>query len=141
VQTPVAIVDANIERCPARTRAATRAAAEAFIDYLFTPAAQAEFEAVGFRRACPNPSPDCPEAVGFRRPPASRSPPRHAAVPGTIAAPRHKPSHSPAPGQQVCGNAGHPGLGGCFRECACTDRQWNALGASLTFIAFIIALP
>ena len=51
VQTPVAIVDQNINRCPVKTRAATRAAAEAFVEYLFTPEAQAEFAAVGFRCA------------------------------------------------------------------------------------------
>lgn len=94
MQTPVAIVDANIERCPARTRGATRAAAEAFIDYLFTPAAQAEFEAVGFRRACPNPNPEAETVLrlwGSGTPAiASRSPPRRAAVPGTVAAPCHE---------------------------------------------------
>lgn len=47
----MAVVDQNINRCPAKTRAATRAAAEAFVEYLFTPEAQAEFAAVGFRYA------------------------------------------------------------------------------------------
>ncbi|KAK9821298.1 hypothetical protein WJX81_003983 [Elliptochloris bilobata] len=49
VQTPVAIVDKNVDQRSVRTRAATRAAAEAFVDYLFTPEAQADFVAVGFR--------------------------------------------------------------------------------------------
>ena len=49
VQCPVAIVDGNLDRVPAKARAATRAAAEAFIQYLFQPAAQREFAACGFR--------------------------------------------------------------------------------------------
>ena len=51
VQTPVAIVDHNIHHMRSeRMRAPTRAVAEAFVNYLFTPEAQAEFVAVGFRR-------------------------------------------------------------------------------------------
>lgn len=51
VQTPVAIVDHNIHHMRSeRMRAPTRAVAEAFVNYLFTAEAQAEFVAVGFRR-------------------------------------------------------------------------------------------
>ena len=52
VQTPVALVDRNVDRRSAKMRGPTRAAAEAFLRYLFQPEAQAEFAANGFRRAC-----------------------------------------------------------------------------------------
>ena len=42
---PIAVIDANVDRKPA----AARAAADAFIQYCFTPAAQREFAACGFR--------------------------------------------------------------------------------------------
>ena len=45
----MAVVDRNLDRRSPSTRAATRAAAEAFVQYLFTPAAQREFSACGFR--------------------------------------------------------------------------------------------
>lgn len=45
IEFPVAIVDKNIDR----KRPATRAAAEAFIQYLFTAPAQQEFMDCGFR--------------------------------------------------------------------------------------------
>ncbi|CAL8463491.1 g3025 [Coccomyxa elongata] len=49
VQTPVALVDKNADRRSSKMRGPTRAAAEAFLQYLFTPEAQAEFAACGFR--------------------------------------------------------------------------------------------
>ena len=49
VETPVAIVDRNIDRRPANTREKTRRCAEAFVEYLFTPEAQKEFAGCGFR--------------------------------------------------------------------------------------------
>ncbi|EIE27484.1 periplasmic binding protein-like II, partial [Coccomyxa subellipsoidea C-169] len=49
VQTPVALVDKNVDRRSTKMRGPTRAAAEAFLEYLFTPEAQAEFVACGFR--------------------------------------------------------------------------------------------
>ena len=49
VQTPVALVDKNVDRRSSKMRGPTRAAAEAFLEYLFTPEAQAEFVACGFR--------------------------------------------------------------------------------------------
>lgn len=49
VETPVAIVDRNIDRRPANSREKTRSCAEAFVEYLFTPEAQKEFAACGFR--------------------------------------------------------------------------------------------
>ena len=45
VEMPVAVIDANVDRKPP----AVRAAAEAFIQYCFTPAAQREFAACGLR--------------------------------------------------------------------------------------------
>lgn len=47
IEFPVAIVDKNIDR----KRPATRAAAEAFVQYLFTTPAQQEFMDCGFRCA------------------------------------------------------------------------------------------
>lgn len=49
VQTPVALVDRNLDRRSSKMRGPTRAAAEAFVQYLFTPEAQAEFADNGFR--------------------------------------------------------------------------------------------
>ena len=49
VQTPVALVDKNLDRRSSKMREPTRAAAEAFVQYLFTPEAQAEFAESGFR--------------------------------------------------------------------------------------------
>ena len=49
VETPVALVDKNLERRPAGTREKTRSCAEAFLEYLFTPDAQKEFAGCGFR--------------------------------------------------------------------------------------------
>lgn len=46
---PVAAVDGNLARFPRHSRAAAEAAARAFVDYLFTPAAQQEFVDAGFR--------------------------------------------------------------------------------------------
>lgn len=48
----MALVDRNVDRRSAKMRGPTRAAAEAFLRYLFQPEAQAEFAANGFRRAC-----------------------------------------------------------------------------------------
>ena len=42
---PIAVIDANVDRKPP----AARAAADAFIQYCFTPEAQREFAACGFR--------------------------------------------------------------------------------------------
>ena len=136
VQTPVAIVDANIERCPARTRGATRAAAEAFVDYLFTPAAQAEFEAVGFRHACRSPSPDCHDAVGpGRARPCTAVASRPCRRPWHDRFPASQAVRSLAPGQHRAGSAGRSGLCWCFRECARTDWRW-VLGASLALTLY-----
>lgn len=53
VQTPVALVDRNLDRRSSKMREPTRAAAEAFVQYLFSPDAQAEFAESGFRcRPC-----------------------------------------------------------------------------------------
>ena len=49
VETPVAVVDRNIDRRPAGVREKTRACANAFVEYLFTPEAQQDFAACGFR--------------------------------------------------------------------------------------------
>ena len=49
VQTPVALVDKNVDRRSSKMRGPTRAAAEAFLHYLFQPEAQAEFAENGFR--------------------------------------------------------------------------------------------
>jgi sulfate transport system substrate-binding protein len=51
VQTPVALVDRNLDRRSSKMRGPTREAAEAFVQYLFTPEAQAEFADNGFRCA------------------------------------------------------------------------------------------
>lgn len=51
VQTPVALVDRNVDRRSSKMRGPTRAAAEAFLEYLFLPEAQADFAENGFRRA------------------------------------------------------------------------------------------
>lgn len=51
VETPIAIVDRNLDRLPLATRQKTRACAEAFVQYLFKPEAQKEFSACGFRQA------------------------------------------------------------------------------------------
>ena len=45
---PIAVIDANVDRKPP----SARAAADAFIQYCFTPAAQREFAACGFRCDC-----------------------------------------------------------------------------------------
>ena len=45
----MALVDKNVDRRSTKMRGPTRAAAEAFLEYLFTPEAQAEFVACGFR--------------------------------------------------------------------------------------------
>lgn len=45
IQCPVALVDANVDPQPAEVKAA----ATAFLNYLYTPAAQREFGACGFR--------------------------------------------------------------------------------------------
>lgn len=45
----MALVDRNLERRSSKMREPTRAAAEAFVNYLFTPEAQAEFAVNGFR--------------------------------------------------------------------------------------------
>ncbi|GMH34442.1 hypothetical protein BSKO_02276 [Bryopsis sp. KO-2023] len=50
VHAPVAIVDKNVDEKPAEVREA----AEAFIDYLFTPEAQREFVNCGFRSVIPS---------------------------------------------------------------------------------------
>lgn len=47
VEFPVALIDRNLDKKPPEARAA----AEAFVQYCFTPAAQREFAACGFRRA------------------------------------------------------------------------------------------
>ena len=47
IEFPVAIVDKNIDR----KKPETRVAAEAFLQYLFTPTAQQEFMDCGFRSA------------------------------------------------------------------------------------------
>ena len=52
VQTPVALVDKNVDRRSSKMRGPTRAAAEAFLQYLFQPEAQAEFAENGFRCTC-----------------------------------------------------------------------------------------
>ncbi len=52
VQTPVALVDKNLDRRSSKMREPTRAAAEAFVQYLFSPEAQAAFAESGFR-FCP----------------------------------------------------------------------------------------
>ncbi|KAK9815715.1 hypothetical protein WJX72_008488 [[Myrmecia] bisecta] len=49
VETPVAVVDENLRR----QSAATREAADAFVNYLWTPAAQQEFADCGFRAVDP----------------------------------------------------------------------------------------
>ena len=49
VQTPVALVDRNLDRRSSKMHGPTRAAAEAFVQYLFSPEAQAEFADSGFR--------------------------------------------------------------------------------------------
>lgn len=49
VETPVAVVDKNVNQRSSRTRAATLKAAHAFTDYLFTLDAQQEFADCGFR--------------------------------------------------------------------------------------------
>ena len=49
VQTPVAVVDTNVQRRSSKTKAATIKAAHAFVDYLYSPGAQADFAAAGFR--------------------------------------------------------------------------------------------
>ena len=49
VQTPVALVDRNLDRRSSKMRGPTLAAAQAFVQYLFTPEAQAEFADSGFR--------------------------------------------------------------------------------------------
>lgn len=51
VETPVAVVDKNVNQRSSRTRAATLKAAHAFTDYLFTLDAQQEFADCGFRSA------------------------------------------------------------------------------------------
>ena len=48
VEFPVALIDRNLDKKPPEARAA----AEAFVQYCFTPAAQREFAACGFRRVC-----------------------------------------------------------------------------------------
>ncbi|MBF2002721.1 MAG: sulfate ABC transporter substrate-binding protein [Synechococcales cyanobacterium M58_A2018_015] len=48
IDNPVAVVDANVEKH------GTREVAEAFVNYLFTPEAQAEFAKVGFRPVDPS---------------------------------------------------------------------------------------
>ncbi len=45
----MALVDKNLDRRSSKMREPTRAAAEAFVQYLFTPEAQAEFAESGFR--------------------------------------------------------------------------------------------
>ena len=45
VEFPVALIDRNLDKKPPEARAA----AEAFVQYCFTPAAQREFAACGFR--------------------------------------------------------------------------------------------
>lgn len=45
IENPIAIVDRNVDK----REPAVRAAAEAFVKYLYTPAAQREFSACGFR--------------------------------------------------------------------------------------------
>ena len=52
VQTPVAVVDTNVQRRSSKTKAATIKAAHAFVDYLYSPGAQADFAAAGFRYVC-----------------------------------------------------------------------------------------
>ena len=47
VEFPVALIDRNLDKKPPEARAA----AEAFLQYCFTPAAQREFAACGFRCA------------------------------------------------------------------------------------------
>ena len=47
VEFPIALIDRNLDRKPPEARAA----AEAFVQYCFTPAAQREFASCGFRRA------------------------------------------------------------------------------------------
>lgn len=49
VTLPIALVTANLDRFPPHSRDAAREAAQAFLEFLFTPEAQAEFVAVGFR--------------------------------------------------------------------------------------------
>jgi len=55
VTLPVALVSANLDRFPTHSRAAAREAAQAFLEFLFTPEAQAEFVATGFRPVGPLP--------------------------------------------------------------------------------------
>ena len=55
VTLPVALVTANLDRFPLHSRAAARDAAQAFLEFLFTPEAQAEFVAAGFRPVGPLP--------------------------------------------------------------------------------------
>ena len=57
VTVPVAVVDGNIALWPAHSRAAARDAAHAFVDYLFTPAAQQELSDAGFRPVARVPRP------------------------------------------------------------------------------------
>lgn len=45
----MALVDKNLDRRSSKMREPTRAAAEAFVQYLFSPEAQAEFAESGFR--------------------------------------------------------------------------------------------
>jgi len=45
----VALVDRNLDRRSSKMREPTRAAAEAFVQYLYTPEAQAVFAESGFR--------------------------------------------------------------------------------------------
>jgi sulfate/thiosulfate transport system substrate-binding protein len=55
VTMPVALVSANLDRFPAHSRTAAKEAADAFLRFLFTPEAQAEFVAAGFRPVGPLP--------------------------------------------------------------------------------------
>ena len=57
MQTPVAVVDDNVQRRSARQKEATIKAAHAFVDYLYTPESQQAFADCGFR--CSNPSCVC----------------------------------------------------------------------------------
>ena len=49
VQTPVAVVDDNVKRAPAKVREATIKAAHHFVEYLYTPESQRAFADCGFR--------------------------------------------------------------------------------------------
>lgn len=57
VTVPVAVVDGNIALWPAHSRAAAKDAATAFVDYMFTPAAQQELADAGFRPVVKVPRP------------------------------------------------------------------------------------